>query len=105
MAGRGDKNKQGGQAFADNRPTEKKPANRKSYDLVVDDVPYLVSAEAFTYNDEQRYYVTVNGGPQHVFIWDTDLKRLTALDTDEDSATLPEALEEALSKKLQQETA
>lgn len=113
MSGRGDKNKQGtsgrgashqsGQAFADTRPTQKKPANRKSYDLVVDDVPYLVSTEAFTYNGEQRYYVTVNGGPQHVFTWDTDLKRLTALDTDEDSATLPEALEEELSKKLQQE--
>jgi hypothetical protein len=111
MSGRGDKNKQGssgkganhqnGQAFADTRPTQKKPENRKSYDLLIDEVPYLVSTEAFTYNGEQRYYVSVNGGPQHVFTWDPDLKRLNALDTDADSATLPEALESAISNRLQ----
>jgi len=95
MSVRGDKK----QAFADTRPTQK----NKLYDLVIDEVPYLVSTEAFTYNGEQRYYVTVNGGSQHVFTWDTDLKRLTALDTDEDSATLPEALEEELSKRLVQD--
>ena len=100
MSARGDKNKQ---AFADTRPTQKKPTNQKLYDLLVDDVPYLVSTEAFTYNGEQRYYVTVNGGPQHVFTWDADLKRLTAIDTDADSATLPEALEEEISNKLQQD--
>lgn len=111
MSGRGDKNKQGtsvkgannqsSKAFADTRPTQKKQENQKLYELLIDEVPYLVSTEAFTYNDEQRYYVSVNGGPQHVFTWDSDLKRLTALDTDEDSATLPEALEEELSNRLQ----
>ncbi|AEW00017.1 hypothetical protein Niako_3720 [Niastella koreensis GR20-10] len=111
MSGRGDNNKQGtsgrgashqsGQAFADTRPTQRKPENRKLYDLLIDEVPYLVNTEAFTYNGEQRYYVSVNGGPQHVFTWDPDLKRLAALDTDEDSATLPEALEEELSNRLQ----
>jgi hypothetical protein len=113
MSGRGDKNKQGtsgrgashqsGQAFADTRPTRSKVEDRKLYDLLIDNVPYLVNTEAFTYNGEQRYYVSVNGGPQHVFTWDSDLKRLTALDTDEDTATLPEALESALSTRLQQD--
>ena len=112
MPGRGDKNKQGAsgrgsnqssQAFADTRPTQKKPENRKLYDLLIDDVPYQVSTEPFTYNGEQRYYVSVNGGPQHVFTWDPDLKRLNAIDTDEDSATLPEALESAISNRLQQD--
>jgi hypothetical protein len=112
MSGRGDKNKQGtsgrgashqsGQAFADTRPTQKKAENRKTYNLLIDDVPYLVSTEPFTYNGEQRYYISVNGGPQHVFTWDSELKRLTAIDTDADSATLPEALEEEISNKLQQ---
>ena len=111
MSGRGDKNKQdsagsrasnqSGQAFADTRPTQKKVEDRKLYDLLIDEVPYLVSTEAFTYNGEQRYYVSVNNGPQHVFTWDADLKRLAALDTDEDSATLPEALEEEISNRLQ----
>ena len=100
MSVRGDKNKQ---AFADNRPSQKKAENRKLYDLLVDEVPYLVSTEAFTYNGEQRYYVSVNGGPQHVFTWDSDLKRLNALDTDADSATLPESLEKEISKKLQKD--
>lgn len=113
MSGRGDKSKQGtsgrgashqsGQAFADTRPTQKKAENRKLYDLLVDDVPYQVSIEPFTYNGVRRYYVSVNGGPQHVFTWDPDLKRLTAIDTDADSATLPEALEEEISNKLQQD--
>jgi hypothetical protein len=98
MSARGEKNKQ---AFADTRPTQKKVDDRKLYELLVDEVPYLVSTEAFTYNGEQRYYVSVNGGPQHVFTWDADLKRLNTLDTDEDSATLPEALEEAISNRLQ----
>lgn len=98
MSVRGDKTKQ---AFADTRPTQQKSANHKLYDLLVDEVPYLVSTEAFTYNGEQRYYVSVNGGPQHVYVWDADLKRLAALDTDADSATLPEALEEEISNQLQ----
>ena len=111
MSGRGDKNKQGtsgrgaghqsGQAFADTRPTIKKPENRKSYDLLIDEVPYLVSTEPFTYNGEQRYYVSINGGPNHVFTWDSDLKRLAAIDRD--AATLPDALEEEISSRLQQD--
>ncbi|MBO9203924.1 MULTISPECIES: hypothetical protein [Niastella] len=111
MSGKGVKNKQGtsgkvasqqlAQAFADNRPTQRKPQNRKLYDLLVDDVPYQISTEAFTYNDEQRFYVSVNGGDEHIFTWDPDLKRLTAID--EDAATWPESLEEAINNRLQQE--
>jgi hypothetical protein len=109
MSGRGDKNKQGTsgrgashqspQAFVDNRPSQTKPENRKTYDLLVDEVPYLVSTEAFTFNGEQRFYVSINGGPDHVFTWDSELGRLTAIDRD--AATLPDALEEQISDRLQ----
>ena len=109
MSGRGDKNKQAtsgkgagqqtGQAFADNRPVQKQTAHRKNYNLVIDEVPYLITAEAFTFNDEQRYYISVNGGEDHVFTWDSDMKRLTAID--DESGTLPEALEEEISNRLQ----
>ncbi len=111
MSGRGDKNKQGtsgrgashqsGQAFADTRPMNSKRDSHKLYDLLIDEVPYLVNTEAFTYNDEQRYYVSINGGPRHVFTWDSDLKRLAAIDRD--AAVLPDALEEEISNKLQQD--
>ena len=78
-----------------------KDKNRTTYNILIDKVPYLVNAEPFTFNGEQRYYVSVNGGPDHVFTWDSELKRLTAIDTDADAATLPDALEEAISNKLQ----
>lgn len=108
MAGRGDNNKQGtsgrgashqsGQAFADNRPA-KKNADRKTHSLLIDEVPYLVTTEPFTFNGEQRFYVSVNEGPDHVFTWDSEIGRLTAID--DESAVLPEALEEAISNRLQ----
>lgn len=109
MSGRGDKNKQGTsgrgaghqspQAFADNRPSQKDPEKRTTYNLLIDEVPYLVSTEAFTFNGEQRFYVSINGGPDHVFTWDSELGQLTAID--QDAATLPEALEQEISNRLQ----
>lgn len=109
MSGRGDKNKQGTsgrgsshqslQAFPEDTNREQKPANRKTYDLLIDEIPYSVTTEPFTYNGEQRYYVSVNGSPDHVFTWDSALGRLTAIDRD--ASTLPDALEQEISNKLQ----
>lgn len=109
MSGRGDNNKQGSsgrgassqsrEAFPQNDKPQNKPANQKKYDLVVDQVPYEVTAEPFTFNGALRYYISVNGSEDHVFTWDSDLKRLTAID--EEAATLPEALEQQISNRLQ----
>jgi hypothetical protein len=109
MSGRGDNNKQGSsrrgsshqsrQAFPDNATLQRKPVNRKSYDILVNEIPYLVNAEPFTYNGEQRYYVSINGGPEHVFTWDSEIGRLRAIDND--AATMPDALEEEISNRLQ----
>lgn len=109
MSGRGDKNKQGTsgrgsslqsqQPFPDNDRPQRKPENRKSYDLLIDEVPYLVTAEPFTYNGEQRYYVSINGGPEHVFTWDSEIGRLSAIDRD--AAILPDALEQVISSRLE----
>ena len=73
--------------------------NERTFNLVVDDVPYVVSASPFTFNEEIRYYVNVNGGTDHVFTWDSELKMLRAID--DDSATIPDALEAAISERLQ----
>lgn len=109
MSERGDNNKQGAsgrgashqstQAFPENGTPQRKPVNRKTYELLVDEVPYLVKAESFTFNGEQRYYVNINGNADHVFTWDSEIGRLTAID--DEASILPEALEQEISNRLQ----
>jgi hypothetical protein len=71
----------------------------RSLDLVVDSVPYLVKVSPFTFNDEVRYYISVNGGEQHVFTWDSEVSGLRAID--DSSSRIPSALEEEISLRLQ----
>jgi hypothetical protein len=109
MSGRGDNNKvgtagrggsqQSREAFPNNDKPKSKPANRKTYALLIDEVPYEVMVEPFTFNGEQRFYVNVNGGDDHVFTWDSEIRRLTAID--EGASTLPDALEQEISNRLQ----
>jgi hypothetical protein len=73
-------------------------ASEKRFELVVDSVPYSVKATPFTFNAELRYYISLNGGPDHVFVWDPEIRSLRAID--EGTETWPDALEEAISQKL-----
>src|SRR5690242_9189751 len=115
MPGRGDNNKKGSagrgasnqsnQRFITDPSKEpasnhnKKPANFSRFDLNVDDVPYVVEAQSFMFNDEERYNIRVNGGEEHVFTWDTQIRRFRSLD--DEASNLPETVEEAISKKLE----
>jgi hypothetical protein len=109
MSGRGDNNKTGTAgrgtsqqsrtAFPNNDKPQSKPANRKTYALLIDEIPYEVMVEPFTFNGEQRFYVSVNGGDEHVFTWDSEIRRLTAID--QEGSTLPDALEQELSNRIQ----
>jgi len=74
-------------------------ANERRFNLLVDSVPYLVSAKPFQFNGEVRYRVSVNGGSEHVFTWDSSLGQLRAID--DEASTLPDNVEEAISEKLQ----
>jgi hypothetical protein len=74
----------------------------RRFNILVDSVPYLVKATPFTFNGEIRYRVSFNGSPEHVFTWDSSLGQLRAID--DDSSTLPDNLEEAISEKLQSKT-
>ena len=74
----------------------------KRFNILVDSAPYMVKATPFTFNEEIRYRVSFNGSPEHVFTWDSSLGQLRAID--DDSSTLPDNLEEAISKKLQSKT-
>ncbi|MBC7849088.1 MAG: hypothetical protein H7Y31_05100 [Chitinophagaceae bacterium] len=72
---------------------------KETFNLMVDDAPYIVSSEPFRFNDEVRYIIKVNEGIEHVFTWDSDIKGLRAID--DDAAGLPSSVEEAISARLQ----
>jgi hypothetical protein len=69
------------------------------FELLVDGVPYEVRATPFRFNDDIRYRVSYNGGQIYVFVWDEQLKRLTAIG--EGTETIPDSLESAISQKLE----
>lgn len=114
MPGRGDNNKHGSagrgarnqsnQRFVSDgnkKPASdhnKKSTNFRTFDLTVDDIPYYVEAEGFQFNDEERFNVRINGGVEHVFAYDSELRRFRSLD--DDATILPDALEEGISGKL-----
>lgn len=74
-------------------------AGEKSFDLLVDEVPYFVRAVPFSFNDERRFYISVNGGADHVFAWDLQVGRFRAID--DTAAILPDAVETEISAQLQ----
>lgn len=69
------------------------------FELLVDGVPYEVRATPFPFNDDIRFRVNYNGGPMFVFVWDQQLKRLTAIG--DGTETIPDNLESAISQKLE----
>lgn len=70
----------------------------QSFQLLLSGVPYFVNAEPFSYNDETRFKVRYNNGDEHIFAWDADLSRLSAID--DDAIDIPDELEAAISSKL-----
>src|SRR5215212_11577600 len=114
MSGRGDNNQHGsagrGAQNQSNQPFtgdsenqrksdhDKHSGNVKTFNLSVDDVPYIVQAESFMFNDEERFYIRVNGGTEHVFTWDPQVSQFRSLD--DDATILPDALEERISQRL-----
>ena len=79
--------------------TRSSNTNEQRFNLLVDNVPYMVKATPFEFNGEIRYRVSVNEGSEHVFTWDSTLGQLRAID--DDASTLPVNAEEAISEKLQ----
>ena len=68
------------------------------FEIVSNGLPYLVQAIPFQFNNQKRFRISYNGGDENIFAWDTDLKRLRAID--EDAATFPDDLEMEISRKL-----
>lgn len=79
--------------------TKANKGNERYFNLVVDEIPYRVEFEPFFFNEQVRYYVSINAGPKDVFVWDTDVELFRAID--DNAGILPVGLEKAISAKLQ----
>lgn len=68
------------------------------FELLIDGVPYAVTAAPFEFNGEARYRVHYNGN-EHIFTWDTRIGRLAPID--DDAADIPDNLEAEIARRLQ----
>ncbi len=117
MAGRGSNNKHGsaGQGasnqsnqpfITDGLPEKKSNHNRKNFsverrlEIQVDRIPYILNVTPFMFNEEIRYHVSYNGGPDILFAWDKTVGHFAAFG--DDAATMPDTLELEIAQRLQQ---
>ncbi len=73
--------------------------NERYFNLLVDEIPYRVEFEPFFFNEQVRYYVSINAGAKNVFVWDTSVNQFRAIN--DKASVLPVALEQAISVKLE----
>jgi hypothetical protein len=73
-------------------------AQTQKMEFLLDGMPYEVKATPFQFNDETRFRVSFNGSPIYIFVWDSELKRLTAIGDGTDM--IPVNLEDAISGHL-----
>jgi hypothetical protein len=73
--------------------------NERYFNLLVDNIPYRVEYEPFFFNEQVRYYVSINVGPKNVFVWDTTVGQFRAIN--DKAGVLPVGLEQAISEKLE----
>ncbi len=78
--------------------TQNSEKNSRLANLFVDDIAYHLEYEPFFYNDQVRYYVSINAGPKDVFVWDSKVDQFRAID--DKAGILPVALEQAISVHL-----
>ncbi len=75
---------------------------KEKFEFTVQGIPYVVNIDPFDFNNEKRFHVSYNGGPTDTFAWDSELKRLRAID--DDASTLPDGLELAISRRIEEMT-
>lgn len=66
--------------------------------LLVDNTPYIVTAEPFVFNEEERFRITYNGSPSYIFAWDEEILRFAAMG--DEASTIPDNLEQAIAREL-----
>lgn len=73
------------------------------FEVLIDGVPYFVQATPFEFNAETRFNVSFNGGEEVLFVWDSSLKRLSAIG--DEAVDVPDALELEIANRLQSKVA
>jgi|APAra7269096979_1048534.scaffolds.fasta_scaffold00056_5 hypothetical protein len=76
--------------------------SKLSFNLLVDGVPYMVKAEPFSFNDEQRYNVSFNGSETYIFAWDEETLRYAPVG--DVASTVPVSLEQEIASRLYEVT-
>lgn len=82
----------------ENSPKLMDGKNLHEFNIDVDGVGYFVEAEPYQFNNQVRYYISVNGRTRDVFVWDTERELFRALD--DDAVILPDGLIRDISNKL-----
>jgi hypothetical protein len=116
MAGRGFNNKHGsagrGASNQSNQPFvtsggdqpasnhHRRQPNERRLEIQVDKIPYILTVTPFLFNNDVRYHVSYNGGPDILFAWDNSVGHFAAFG--DEAATLPDSLELAIAARLQQ---
>ena len=66
--------------------------------LQIDGVPFMIVAEPCYFNSELQYKVSINGGEEIMFVFDTELGRYNA--TGDASVFVPDVVELAIGEGL-----
>lgn len=72
----------------------------QSFQLLINAIPYVVKASPFQFNTETRFSVSFNGSEEFIFTYDATVGRYVAIG--DETATIPDDLEVAISEKLYQ---
>jgi hypothetical protein len=76
------------------------------FELTIDGKPLVVKATPYqTLSTETRFRVSINDSPVHIFGWDKDLNRLTAIDSSNAAGTMADKIDEAVGRQLYQRIA
>lgn len=71
------------------------------FEVTVDGNPLLVKATPYqTATTETRFRVSINNSPVHIFGWDKDLNRLTAIDHGSATGEMPAKIDEVIGREL-----
>lgn len=73
---------------------------QRRLEIQVDRTPYILNITPFNFNEEVRYHVSYNGGPDILFAWDNTVGHFAAFG--DEAATMPDNLELEIARKLQQ---
>lgn len=71
------------------------------FELLIDGKPLVIKATPYqTATTETRFRVSVNNSPVHIFGWDKNLNRLTAIEHGSATGDMPKQIDEAVGREL-----